>query len=237
VVDSRPGIVLRQWADEEMDRARRSEATSLGKPTPSDRWELEPITSSMPADSKMPAVDEKTRKLATEAIFSYRRASTVAALAAKEFDEHARRDFGENPAQYLYHKDTAEGMAAMAAADHGYFLAIAAANGIVAKGPTPAELSDLYNRALEKWYFAMLRNDVEDDIAAAVYRTVTQLPGDQPVNKATMTLVDPKHYPALYKATVDEYRRRNRMPALDEALREYSGYITRAQQRLDVLKR
>jgi hypothetical protein len=238
VVDSRPGIVLRVWADEEMERARRQENAVLGKPSPEDRWEIESLTANLPPSSKFVASDEKTRKAVAEALFSYQRSQRVAEMSATEFRQHMRRDFGENPNTYLYHTDTADGVAAMAAADHAYFRAMAAANGMEqASPPATTVLIELYEKALEQFYYAMLRHDVEDAIAAAAYGKVAQARDGRLLNKATIRDVDRKLYGRIYQATVDEYKRQNRLAALEEATREYSGYITRITSRLETLKR
>ena len=238
VVDSRPGIVLRTWAEEELERARRQEVTCYGKPLPEDRWALEPLTASVPPNTKMPATDEKIRRAVAEALFSYRRASNVAALAARDFEQHAHNEaFAENSYTYVYHIDTAKALAALAAADGAYFNAMAAANGLSTNPASSAELTALYQKTLDLYYFALLRNDVDDETAAAVYPRAMQLPAGQVLNKATLVGVDAKFYPAIYEATVAEYRRKNRIRVLDEATSEYSAYLERARQRLATLKR
>jgi hypothetical protein len=78
---------------------------------------------------------------------------------------------------------------------------------------------------------------VEDELAARVYPKAVQLPAGQGLNKATLVMVDPKYYPAIYEATVAEYRRQNRLAVLAEATSEYSAYMDRVRQRLATLKR
>ncbi|HEV8377240.1 MAG TPA: hypothetical protein VGP99_00195 [Tepidisphaeraceae bacterium] len=238
VIDSRPGIVLRTWAEEEMERARRQEVICYGKPLPEERWDLEPLTASLSPSAKMPATDEKIRKAVAEALFEYRRASKVAAMAASDFEQHARNEsFAENSYTYMYHIDTAKALSAMAAADGAFFNAMAAANGLSSNPASKAELTALYQKALDLYYFSLLRHDVEDEVAAAVYPRAMQLPAGQSLNKASVGQVDPKFYPAMYEATVAEYRRQGRSQALQEATSEYSGYLERARQRLGLLKR
>jgi hypothetical protein len=245
VIDSRPGIVLRTWAEEEMERARRQEVICYGKALPEDRWALEPMTSTLPPNQKMPVVDEKIRKAVAEALFSYRRTTQVASLAAADFEAHARNQaFAENAYTYMYHTDTANALAAMAVADGAYFNAMAAANGLAANPASPAELTALYQKALDLYYFALLRHDVEDELAAKVYPKVVKLPNGQMMSKATMVQfnpataqVSPGFFAALYEATVAEYRAQNRLGVLGEATSEYSPYIDRARQRLETLKR
>jgi hypothetical protein len=238
VVDSRPGIVLRAWAEEEMERARRQEVSSFGKALPEDRWALEPLTAIMPPNAKMPATDEKTRRAVAEALFGYRRASKVAKIAAADFDQHAKNEaFAENTNTYLYHIDTAEALSAMAAADFAYFNAMAAANGLASNPASNDELAALYQKAVDLYYYALLRHDVEDEIAAAVYPRAAQMPPGKALNKATLREVDPKLYPAIYEATVAEYQRTGRSGVLEEATSEYSHYFERARQRLATLKR
>ncbi len=189
------------------------------------------------AESEDAPVDEKIRKAGDEALFSYKRTMQVAALAAVDFEQHAgNAAFAENSYTYMYHIDTAKALAALAAADGAYFKAMAATNGLSMNPASTAELTALYQKALDLYYFTLLRHDVEDELAARVYAKVVQLPNGQAVNKATIVHVDAKFYPALYQATVAEYRRQNRLGVLDEATSEYSAYLERARQRLAALK-
>ena len=114
---------------------------------------------------------------------------------------------------------------------------MAAANGLSSNAASTAELTALYQKALDLYYFALLRHDVEDELAARVYPKAVQLPAGQALNKATLVQVDAKFYPAIYEATVAEYRRQNRSGVLAEATSEYSPYLERARQRLGTLKR
>ena len=74
----------------------------------------------------------------------------------------------------------------MARADRAYFESIGAANGLGGKVTPKAELQALYEQALELLYYAALRSDVENDIAAAVYPTVAKTPSGEPLNKAVV---------------------------------------------------
>jgi hypothetical protein len=238
VVDSRPGIVLRGWAEEEMERARRIEATSYGKAQPEDRWALEPMTAPIAPNAKMAASDEKTRKGVAEALYSYRRASKVAAVAAADLDQHAHNEaFAENTYTYLYQIDCNKALSAMAAADGAYFKAMAAANGMASEPASNAELAAMYQKVVNLYYYTVLRHDVEDELAARVYPRAMQLPAGQPLNKAMMGNVDPKFYPQIYEATMAEYRKQKRGQTLEEAMSEYLPYFERARQRLALLKR
>ena len=239
VVDSRPGIVLRTWAEEEMERARRQEVTCYRKALPEDRWALEPMTALLPPDAKMTATDAKIRRDVAEALFEYRRAANVAAVAAEDFEKHAKNQaFAENAYTYMYHIDTAKALSAMAIADLAYFNAMAAANGLSTNPASKAELAALYQKALERFYYTVLRHDVEDELAARVYPKAAPkaLPPGQVLNKSSMTQVDPKFYPGLYDATVAEYRGQGRAQVLEEAMTEYAPYLERARQRLGLLK-
>ena len=138
----------------------------------------------------------------------------------------------------MYHIDTAKALSAMAIADGAYFNAMAAANGLSTNPASKAELAALYQKALERFYYTVLRHDVEDELAARVYPKAapTALPAGQVLNKSSMTQVDPKFYPGLYDATVAEYRRQGRAQVLEEAMTEYAPYLERARQRLGLLK-
>ena len=237
VVDSRPGIVLRTWAEEEMERARRQEVTCYGKGLPEDRWALEPMTAALPPDAKMPATNDKIRKDVAEALFGYRRTAKIASVAANDFDQHAKNEaFAENAYTYLYHIDTAKALAAMAQADYAYFNAMAAANGLSSNPASKAELTALYQKTVDLYYKVVLRHDVEDEMASKVYPRAMQLPAGQTLNKVLVVNIDPKFYPQIYEAVAAEYRKQGRGRVLDEAMSEYSPYFARARQRLAVLK-
>jgi hypothetical protein len=221
-----------------MERARRIEATSYGKAQPEDRWALEPLTTVIAANAKMPATDEKIRKGVVEALYSYRRASKAAAVAAADLDQHAHNEaFAENTYTYLYQIDCDKALSAMAAADGAYFNAMAAANGLAKNPASNAELAAMYQKVVNLYYYAILRHDVEDELAARVYPRAMQLPAGQPLNKAMMVNVDARFYPQIYEATVAEYRKQGRGRVLEEAISDYSPYFERARQRLAMLKR
>jgi hypothetical protein len=237
VIDSRPGIVLRTWAQEELERARRQELICYGKALPEEAGAMEPMTATLAPNAKMPAADEKIRKAVVEALFEYRRSSQVAALATADFERHARNpDFAENAYTYMYHIDTSRALSALAAADGAYFNAMAAANGL---SSTPAasreELAALYQKAVNLYLYALLHNDVEDEVAVVAYPRAMNLPAGQ-LNKASLTKVDPKFYPQIYQSTLAEYQRLGRPRSLEDSISEYSAYFERARQRLGVLK-
>src|SRR6266550_3534166 len=76
-VDSRMACRRWRWGTTITSAARRLEVACYGKPSPEDRWALEPLTAIFPPNQKMPVVDEKTRKAVDEALFSYRRTAQV----------------------------------------------------------------------------------------------------------------------------------------------------------------
>ena len=125
----------------------------------------------------------------------------------------------------------------MAQADFAYFNAMAAANGLSRNPASKAELTALYQKAVDLYYNVVLRDDVEDTIAATVYARAMNLPAGQTLNKAMLANVDPKFYPQIFEATAAEYRKQGRGKVLDEAMSEYSPYFARARERLALLKR
>ncbi|HEY7088058.1 MAG TPA: hypothetical protein VH518_08215, partial [Tepidisphaeraceae bacterium] len=53
VVDSRPALSLKNWAEEEFELALRAEIDSFGKPVPADKLALKAPTASLPLDTKI----------------------------------------------------------------------------------------------------------------------------------------------------------------------------------------
>src|SRR5262249_17456991 len=78
VIDSRPALAMRGWADEEREFALRAELEALGKPPAAnaDRVDFETDSSQLPLN-KPP----ENRKLIDEAIFQFGRSSDVYARA------------------------------------------------------------------------------------------------------------------------------------------------------------
>jgi hypothetical protein len=88
-----------------------------------------------------------------------------------------------------------------------------------------------YQKAIEQYYFIMLKYYTEDDVAKAVYRK-----GDRRYDKETIQTADPKLYAEFHTAANALFRTNKRTREYRDDIEEYETYIRRASQRLSELK-
>ena len=74
VIDSRPALAMRGWADEDAEFGRRAELRAFGKEIPENADKLDFETTSASAAFSTPIVNQAAIK---EAIFDYDRAATL----------------------------------------------------------------------------------------------------------------------------------------------------------------
>jgi hypothetical protein len=89
VIDSRPGLSLENWGQEDWEQGRRREAQAFGLPVPEERSDLETLTANF--SPRQPIVD---RHAADLAIFDYQRAADLVPAAVKEYFRHIANDPG-----------------------------------------------------------------------------------------------------------------------------------------------
>jgi hypothetical protein len=241
VVDSRGGIALQMWAENEWDHARRLEAQSLGKPLSDEKIPRELATASVKLGDHFLDSSEKTRSLLQEALFSYRRAAVVARDAEADFRRHvANRDFNMsgNAEVYRSHIDECLALASLLAADRDY-LAIMAASADFPSPLVPKDQIDqlrrsaaaAYQKAIDQYYLLILKYYTEDEVAHAVYRQ-----GTQQYTKDAIPTLDPKLYPEFHAAAKAYAAQHLQRREFGEDIAEYETYIRRASERLTALK-
>lgn len=120
VVDSRPGLALKNWAEEEWERGRRLELQLLGHKVPAERLDMELPSASAPTDVTFTAGQQDVVK---EAAYSYDQTVRLAADAVNEYMGHLDL-FKNNEATYQSHIDGLRAMAALVAGDRDYLLAL-----------------------------------------------------------------------------------------------------------------
>jgi hypothetical protein len=221
VIDSRPALALKNWSEEEWERASRAEVEAFGKPvTSSERRALQAPTALIKLDE--PIVH---RHPLNEAIFEYGRAAKLAQDSIAEYERHLKND-AINVSTYLSHIDEMRGAAAYCSGNHDYLLAMA----------EPARRQELarsaaehYRAALRIYRTIVLTYYVTDGIVAQVY------PKD--VTRATIAqknLSDEQlgsilaSVRALLPPDLNQYES-------GEEMKEFLTYIDRAQARLNNL--
>jgi hypothetical protein len=247
VIDSRTGVTLKMWAEEEWERARRFEHQLLNVPIPrdsSDRWYLEPGTAAAKLNTPLADRSEQARRWLEEALFAYRRSADVGRHAVVEYERHAR-DMSNAVTldTYASHVDHALALAALVEGDRAYLAALAAQAGfdppVVPPEPLPSLLkasADGYQKAIDQYYRIMLRYYVQDDVATAVFPRFYPQITDLATAKSTIAKVDARLFPAVFAATREFLKKNNRPDIHAGDIIEYETYIQRATQRLTQLK-
>jgi hypothetical protein len=220
VVDNQPALTLRAWSDEEWERGRRFEQRALGN-TAGENVPRELRTSTTAPQSNI--VD---RIALDQAIFSYDRASKVAAAAVPEFLGHIHL-YPSGIQNYASHVDNAKAIVHLTAADAWYLQAIAAA--------TPEERKALLGQAkaeylqAQRWFDALvLAYYVDDPDAAAVGYTRAKVPGMNLDQLQALMVKWNQRVQSVYKGL-------DRSPH-GEDLKEYNDNLRRIADRLNLIK-
>jgi hypothetical protein len=242
ILDSRPAIHFKFWAEEELERGRRAETmTLLGNMGLEDRDALETTTAGMKLDAKFVTTPEGAAKKAEEAIFSYRRTAQVADAAIKEYLRHiTSSEYTATASIYQEHIDDCQAMRLMASADRAYLSLIAAANGQLSLSPDQrTQVRQLarkfYREAIERNYLIIVRHYVPEDIAAAIYPVVTKRLLGKAYTRYDLEKADPRVYQVL-RAAVGEFLKANKLPdTISAETPAYNAAIARATARLEQL--
>jgi hypothetical protein len=160
VIDSRPALSLKTWAEEEWDRGRRSELAAFGLTIPNDRLKLE-----------MPSAELSDPKIAdagrlASAIFNYERIVTLVDASLKEYDRHLKA-YPQSVGTYRSHQDLLESMREGCLADRDYLDML--------RTTDPAKKKQLADSAIQHYIHARdlfaiqaLRYYTDDDVLAQV---------------------------------------------------------------------
>ena len=123
VIDSRPALSLKNWADDEMEQARRREAQALGTSIPDDLENPDAVTAGVPLSFAV--VDRAALGLA-EADYG-----RVPAIVQESLDEYRRTilNYPGKEQQYLLYMSEISAEAQMATADRAFLMAMATPAG------------------------------------------------------------------------------------------------------------
>jgi hypothetical protein len=125
VVDSRPGLALRDWAEEEWQRAIEAELRAFGKEIPSGRQQMEIPTADIPLATPPVAPSEIDL-----AMYHYQMTVRVARDAKAEYTRHLLNpeNYINKYMDYSSHIDHLSGAQFMAAGDYDFLRAMKAAS-------------------------------------------------------------------------------------------------------------
>jgi hypothetical protein len=179
VIDSRPALAMRGWADEEREFALRNELEVAGKPPAvnAERTDFETDSLALPLN-----ITPQNKKLIDEAIFEFGRSSDLYTRADKEFAQHILR-FKQSEQTYESHRAGAQVMIHLSAGDRDYLKWLTAP--AEQKAALVASATNEYNRAIALARVYILKFSVWDPIAEKIYpKGVTR----QNVNEQTPDL-------------------------------------------------
>lgn len=234
VVDSRPALALKMWAEELMERGRLAEYRALGG-TGAIPTMVEPAALQLPT-AGVPLNASVHESWALEsAIFNYDRVPLLVQASVAEYQEHLLK-YRTNEFIYRGHMEHLRAIATLAQGDRDFLRALRA---------EPSERPNLlassarfYRDAIEQNQLIILRHYVADEILAAA------LPRGYSLEDAKG--IGPRQMPAqLYGPVLDRAREITqdlfRRGALaydqhEEDRQEYEHYIERAQIRLRTIQ-
>ena len=234
VMDSQPALALKQWGEEEWERATRMEIKAFGQVLPEERVDQELPTAAVAVDAK-PADASSI----PEMIYSYDVVVRLAGDSIKEYERHlANPEFATKRAMYASHIDTVRAMRAMCAGDRDYLKAMQAPAG-AERAKLLASARQHYRDAIREYALTAIRYFTADRFATAVLpKGVNRANiGTGPLGSATQ--VTDEDMLRIHTA-VNEHIARAGGPDYDENAddrKEYNTYITRALERINQIDR
>ena len=214
VIDTRPGLMLKQWAEREQEQAIIAEARAFEKQVSEFESQVfdAPIALSDPV---------KESRALIQAVHGFRLTATLCSDSLAEYDRHLRNTRYVNAFQtYTSHLDELKAMRALAQGDAAY-------NAMFLPGADRARLladaTAAYKEARARYELIVLSYYTEEFLAAPL-RTNNVDP-----KKLSYDALD-----ALYRqmlAAVNTHPAEQR--GYDEQRQEYGIYLTRANSRLD----
>jgi hypothetical protein len=218
VIDSRPALELKTWAEEEWERGRTFELKLFGLPTPKERGEMEAPTAQVALDQKLvdPAELQK-------AIFCYRTAARLGVGARAEYRRHlAKPQYVDKAYIYGSHIDGMQAMEQLVTADAFYLQAMSTTDPAARKAVLQ-QAAENYRNSIVGHELITLKYYVDDHFLRPVL-------GD--VKKDQLGMLAPERIREILAAAVAESKKRPEQDSYVEDRAEYEGYINRANARL-----
>jgi hypothetical protein len=216
VVDSRPALTLKQWAEAEMGRGRRNELMAYQLPVPDD---LDKVKMEMPT-AQLPSSPAPDQAHIDAALNAYALAPRLADDSIAQYEEHLKR-YPNGVMTYESHIDGLVGLREMMLADNE-FLTAKLKPGADAKTLLESAAKH-YRAAMEQNYRILLRYYTSEDQAARLFPN-------------GLTRNDAKKIPAdqlagIYAKVMEEVSRQEFDPDADDRT-EFKAYVDRAEKRL-----
>jgi hypothetical protein len=217
VIDSRPGLSLRMWGEEELERGRNIELAAFGKEIPTERVDKELPTADVALATPPSAKDVQ------EALFSYGLAAKIEEDSLRAYQIHLAK-YAINRSTYEFHVEHIKGLIPLGQADHDYLAAQ------LATGPERdrliASATENYRKAMRQAQYMILRYHIDDELVPKLFpEGVTRMTAEKiPQEKYSEILA--KNQEMLKHAPFDQYA---------EDRTEYERYAKRAETRLQQL--
>jgi hypothetical protein len=221
VVDSRPGLSLRMWAEEEIERGRRVELAAFGKEISTERFDLELPTADIGL-ATTPAASA-----VREALYSYDLASKLATNAIKDYERHLLKH-AVNRSTYEFHLEHIKLLVDLAAGDRDY-LAAQLATG-AERQRLAASAAEHYRKSLQQSEYMLVRYHIDDQFVPVLF----------PPGTSRLDMPPDKVPPKMYREILMRNREMLRQAPYDmheEDRREYERYADRSMMRLEQIEK
>jgi hypothetical protein len=180
VADSRPGLELKFWGEEEGGEGRRAELRFFGQDDSGERAGLENLAPGTNADHPLPPGEPLPAALLRQpnpaagqrALFSYASAARLYGMSHTELLAHVRR-YPRDQDMCQSHIDEDEAMSFLYQGDHDYLAGLIDPSARTAMWASAAEN---YNHSRQDFVLIILRYYVEDNLAGLYF------PKDQSTN-------------------------------------------------------
>ncbi|MDQ3441089.1 MAG: hypothetical protein M3478_12150 [Planctomycetota bacterium] len=221
VIDSRPGLSLRMWSEEELERGRRIELAAFGKEVPTERFDMEMPTADVGL-ATTPAASA-----VREGLYSYDLAAKLAANAIKDYERHLLKH-AINRSTYEFHLAHIKLLEALAAGDRDYLAAQ------LATGPErdrfAASAAEHYRKSLQAAEYMLVRYHIDDQFVPVLF----------PPGTSRLNMPPDKVPPQIYRQILMRNQQLlaqapNDMHAEDRV--EYERYADRSMMRLQQIEK
>ena len=219
VIDSRPGLILKQWSEEESDRGVSYEARAFGLPHEAEPHDLEGPTTKIELTHQI-----ADRHALEAAIYSYQLSARLCADATGEYHRHLKnREFVNQYQDYASHLSELQALGALSAADGEYLEAF---QGSDRNAGTLAEAKNHYRQARRFYQLIILKYFTEAAVADPMYRAKNVQLNDLSDDQVDQLYVQVMDAIGRLSAEYHEY---------DDHRADYLAYIVRAEVRLQLL--
>ncbi len=226
VIDSRPALALKGWAEADWGRERRFELQAFGKPIPSERLEMETADATLAPDATV-----NDTAAYDGAVWSAQRTLHLIKDAQKEYWRHLDK-YKINLFTYLAHIEHLKMMDHLLSGDLAYLKAISA------KGQEKAallkEAAGAYQQAIYKNQQIILQHYVDEDI---LLKALPQGHDKSDLNDDQPNRIPFSDYAQILSRVDQMEKQRNQYDMHQDDRHEYEMYLKRAQARLGMCQK